>query len=46
LPPAAMQIADDLAWLGQLGSVPGGQPGLAHKPFAFSAVVHCLCQAP
>jgi protease IV len=42
LPPAVAQMAGDLAWLGDLG----GAPDLAKKPFAFSAVVHCLCQAP
>jgi protease IV len=42
LPPAVAQMANDLAWLGDLGST----PALVKKPFAFSAVVHCLCQAP
>jgi protease IV len=42
LPPALAQMANDLAWLGDLGTAPAS----AHKPFAFSAVVHCLCQAP
>jgi protease IV len=46
LPPAALQMADELTWLGQLGGKTGSQPGQAHKPFAFSAVVHCLCTAP
>jgi protease IV len=46
LPPAVAQMANDLAWLGDLAGDLGTAPALAHKPFAFSAVVHCLCQAP
>ena len=46
LPPAAAAMADDLAWLGALGTP--GKPGerRALGTDAFGGVTHCLCTAP
>jgi protease-4 len=52
LPPLAQQMANDLAWLGEMGasmasgSGNGSSNGSGNTGPTFAATVHCLCRAP